>query len=272
MSVAATILSDKLSFTKERATAVREMLIPWADIETYITEHFTTVFIPGQGFTYAAVARHPIWTWCKVEGIEFDPFFDNPPADAGVYDYPDGAKATVTYVGEALNADDGGGEEKPDVPSGTYLSISAEYGVDMMTLPGHALEWEDGTDIDEVDAGKLIHTTVYRMAWSNVTHPPWDDIDECQGKVNAAGWVGKPKETMLFAGAGVSRDFDYEGSEVYKLDYIFTKKHIREGGVDYGWNHFYRQGKDPEWQKIRNATTKKFVYSTTDFDKLFRVN
>jgi len=270
MAVSGDILSDKLHVGEDSATATREVKLGWGDIQAFITELMGSAFTAGVGYTVNWKVRHPVWTWCVVTGVDFEPFIDDPPHGTGS-NYENGAKAVISYEGELINADDSS-EEKPETPEGTELSIDVDMGVEMLTLPDHALEWDsDGKPLDGVDAGKLIHTSTYRMTWTNVTDPPWTDIEEMRGKINAGVWAGHKAETMLFTGAQVQRKFTDEGASLYTLTMTFLKRSVDIDGVTYGWLHTYRAGSATEWDKPKNKTSGNYMYETADLQALFRM-
>ncbi len=247
--------------------------IAGSDIEALYAELLGFTEIENIGFVITNPARHPDFTWLRVDDIRIAPVSpEKPPQDAET-EYAR-VLATVTYAAVFLPTPPTGGGTRPPEPNpedGTYIMHTHEFSADVMTLPGYALVWSnDNAQVSpDIDAGKIIGMTTHNIQWLNVTSPPWDAIRAKRAKANTEVWLDMAVESVLFMGTTANPTHDASGNERWNLSYVFQERTIDVAGTKYGWNHFYRAGKDPEWQKIKHAVSGKFVYETTTFDDLF---
>lgn len=256
-------------------SATRQFLIAWKDRDAFAAEVLgvaaahgasTSVHYPGKRTVFAVRLRYE----------PFDP--DNPDAKAigglteGLNSYSHSfAKATVEYRTQS-------GQDRPDGPateSGTQLTYRMTFDADELPLPPRGWSWEDDPSLPvPEDAGllKRIPVTEHRLTWHQVVHPPWQAIQELQGKVNAGVFLSCPAETLLFEGAEANKLYR-AGLETgpspfcWEIRYRFRQRAIKQAGQVYGWNHWYRDA-PAGWVRLTNGAG--LLYDTADFAPLFQ--
>ncbi len=261
------------SLGQSSAGAVRILEIAGSDIEAFFAEYLGFTEAEGVGFTMGDPIQHPDFAWLRVDDIQVAPVTpEKPPQDTSTtYDR---VLATVSYKGIFLPTPPTSGGTRPKEPTpepGTYIEHTHEFSADMMTLPGQAFVWSNDNKpvAADIDVGKVIGMTTHNIKWQNVTSPPWDEIRNKRGKVNTEEWIDMAAESVLFMGSTAEATHDASGRERWNLSYTFMERTIDIIGTKYGWNHFYRAGKNPEWQKIKQAVAANNVYETTTLDDLF---
>ena len=260
-------------------SAVRVLEIAGSDIEALYAELLGFEEEPNVGFTIKDPKQHPDFTWLRVDNIQIAPTQPEDPPKEGENNEYKRVLATVSYTAVFLPTPPTGGGTRPPEPTpeaGTYIEHTHEFSADIMTLPGHAFKWlvDNKQVAADIDVGKVIGMTTHTIKWTNVTSPPWDAIREKRAKVNDAEWLDMATESVMFMGATAEATHDAQGRERWNLSYVFMERTIDVQGADgspYGWNHFYRAGKNPEWQKMIHVAggILRFVYESTTFDDLF---
>ena len=263
--------------TNSTAGATRLLQIAGSDIEALYAELLGFEVVDGKGYKVGNPAVHPDFSWLNAVRIATTPTPASKTPDDPNNEY-ESVRALVTYEGVFLPiTHTGGGDdnEQPEPEAGTFITHRHEFSQDIMTLPGYALLWADDNAqvAADIDAGKVIGMTTHNFTWNNVTNPPWAKIRELRGLVNVGDWLSMSTLTVLFMGATANPTFDAEGNQRWNLEYSFIEKTVTINGdplSPYGWNYFYRAGKDPAWQIIINAVTGRPIYETTaDFPSLF---
>ncbi len=251
------------------ATAIVVEKIAWDDIEDRFLELFGAVFVEAAGFTFSWQAYHPDWNWLRAKSATIDPMFEaGPPRDSSA-GYPDGARLTITYMGECLNRDASVATYEPE--DGTYLTHSIDSASEQMMLKGHELvydapgEGHDGDSIKaDVEGFLVLPIKHHRLRWTNVESLPTALWDNLQGSTNDAEYAGAEAGTLLFEGYTTERGFDSEGGTRYAANLIVTQKRIvADDGTGtgteavFGWNHKFAADKSPNWQLVKNKASGK---------------
>jgi hypothetical protein len=181
------------------------------------------------------------------------------------------AKATVKYGATE-------GKYRNDLPSGedgTSLTYRMVIDSEESILPSGGWVWTDTNTAIPVGTEllKKIPVTEHIVTWSEVLHPPWTAISVCQGKVNAASFLGCAAGTLLFRGAEASKLYrrgagieDEAASFVWSIRYTFRERSVKMNVQVYGWNHFYREPSG-NWVPIQHGSSP--LYDSGDFNSLF---
>jgi hypothetical protein len=262
------------------ATAVIAEKIDWDDIENRYIELFGATFVQAAGFTFAWQAAHPDWNWLLAKSATIEPFFPEgtpPDASAG---YPDGARLTITYTGECLNANASVMTYSPE--AGTYLTHTIEAASEQMMLKGHELvydapgETHDGKSIKaDVEGFLVIPLKMHRLRWTNLTSVPTSLWDSLIGSTNNANYAGGEAGTLLLEGYTTERGFDSEGATKYAANLTVTQRRIvADDGTGtgseavFGWNHRFAADKSPNWQLVKNKASGKPPFRLKNWSNL----
>lgn len=178
-------------------------------------------------------------------------------------DYKSGWKVTVQY--STVYNTQPWNINQPTIPTGTYLTYSADLGGEMMELPGTKYYWCNSPGIIPVDENgdplplkdkegedirvpQLIPTGNYTLTWERVLEPPWTTIRQTRGKINNAAFMGAPAGTVMFLGAQIERQYQFTvDAGFWKVQYKFSERSITlNSGSEAGWNYFYA-GKLENW-------------------------
>ena len=171
--------------------------------------------------------------------------------------------------------------DSPNAPPGTTLNISSSISAEMMTTPGRSWNWFGIAAVpdDDVPPAILIMADDIAMRWSRVPESlaPTNAIRELRGRVNNGTFMGYGAEQVLFSGAVIDRDFQFntQNQPFVKIEYHFkavAKPSTKTAGLNLGWNHFW----SPEdlagehWLKLETQDVPpKNAYQTGNLDQLF---
>ena len=261
-------------------TAVVAEQLDWDDIQNRYIELFGAEFVEAAGFTFSWQAYHPDWNWLRAKSATIAPMFPaGPPKDSSA-GYPDGARLTITYMGECLNRDASVATYTPE--DGTYLTHTIEAASEQMMLKGHELVFDapgeayDGDSIKaDVEGFLVLPIKMHRLRWMNVENPPAGLWDSLIGSVNNANYAGGEAGTLLLEGYTTERGFDSEGATRYAVNLTVTQKRIvADDGTGtgteavFGWNHKFAADKSPNWQLVKNKASGKPPFRLKDWSKL----
>lgn len=103
-----------------------------------------------------------------------------------------------------------------------------------------------------------------------VLDPPWEMLAELQGKVNEQIFLGRPPETLLFAGVTVSKlyrgNLDAGPSPfAWELKLTLLERSIKQQGGTWGWNHRLRPDTGSWERPLANGSP---LYDRADFSAL----
>jgi hypothetical protein len=212
-----------------------------------------------------------------VKDIDIKPFQPNSPDGNHPVDilsacntYANGALLTVEYGPMDLNND----PNRPDIPSGTFLSVSSDSNGEYQTIPGRVWKWSStgatGPTIGEAIAsdvpgpGVITPVRQHNFVWSYVTNPPDNTIINSIGRVNNAPFYGKDAQTLLFTNVRSHREFQFDNSNpLWTIEYGF-------GEHPFGWNKFLYT--DAKFYSIASSKGGNSPYQTADFTQLFGYN
>lgn len=255
--------------------AKRRFLIAWEDRNAFATEVLgiatayggsTRVHYPGKTSVFAVRLRYE----------PFDP--DNPDAQslsnltAGLNSYSNSfAKATVDY--ETVSDNDR--DDSPTSESGTQLTYRMRFAAETEPLLARGWNWEDTPSLalpDDLELTRRIPITEHHLTWHQVVNPPWETIQQLQGTVNAAAFLGCPPETLLFEGAEANKLYragleSGPSAFCWQIHYLFRQRALKHAGAVYGWNHAYRPA-PPGWVRLTNGAAP--LYDLADFSPLFQ--
>lgn len=258
----------------------------WADVNEYIESLTGVEFVAGNVIQRTNPTTFPGKPWLPLEGIEiegFDPEFVGAVDADSLATAPGGARVTIRYktldynlVGGVPSNDD------PDLPDVPFLTHDISLSVEMLPVPRSTFRWDlDGAgstkDVSpDVSIPYVIGLMSHRLSWKNVPQPPWSAIRTAYGKTNEALFLGHEAETVRFAGLDANREFSFQGTKRWQLNYRFEARlipHFAQGGGAAGWNHALRDdpagGHTLEWQRI-NFNQGSIPFPTMDFDDLFK--
>ena len=267
--------------------ATRKFKIVWNQVEEFLSE---LLF----GGIFGLPAQFPLFPALRVSGIDIVPFIEIPQVGT-LTDHQtqnsthDHALVTVSYgPGEnntTQNTDD----------DGTWAEYEIGIAGEFVEVPGQFLKFQSDNERLPADVHPVVRvpTVGHTVRWHRVYAPPWEQIANLTGLVNANEWkipatgMLVTAETLLFASASSSKTYDIKnGRDTWSLTYSFqqkTPKHLATtvsarggikhttGGSDtvYGWNHILR--KDGSWDIPVSATTGDKMYQSGDFAALFTV-
>ena len=195
--------------------------------------------------------------------------------------YPEcGARVTAEY----RTAYDGEGVSRlklPRVSEGTYITYQANTGVEFEATPSRLWQWDDGSNEplpDDVRPQVVRPQSVHVVTWHRVLNPPFGLISQMRGYVNEGEMFGAAAETVLFAGAQLTRQFHFvDNGGFWRVRYTFiesTKPFANGMGVG-GWNHFAKRagGGGEIWTAIKrvNSAPARAAYLSADFTRLFQM-
>lgn len=253
--------SPQYSGNRSSRTVTREGFIEWANIDAFVLECYPA--IP------ANYGRHPTIPYLYVDTFEIVPRHPNNAIENftitnGVL-FHDKAKVKITYarIDHESEDDNNGGEN--------LLTRKWSFGGEFMTLPGNMLQWEDGTQVqqEEINASKIIPSIEHSITLLRRPSINWTALRANIGKVNNGTFEGASDETLLFAGAEVSFEFNPVGTKTFTLDLRFQERFIKQGNDTFGWNHFYRKGVG--WQKLKDDQGNLIYPESSDFADLFKL-
>lgn len=256
--------------------ARRTFLVAWEDRHRFAAELLGT----ASGHGGSAWLPYPDRAGVYAVSVRFEPVdpqtlkpqtLSDPATDLN--DYSGGfAKAVVEYrTVPPQDRPDG-----PAAPQGTHITYRMESDLDVLSLPGPGWYASDQPDTPlsaDMVVERLVPVTEHRLTWRQVVGPPWQTIQQLQGKVNAATFLDCQPGTLLFVGAAANKlyrgSFE-EGASPFswEIAYRFRERAVKQGGSLWGWNHVYRTD-PPGWVAIVNDQGP--LYDADDFAPLFEL-
>lgn len=256
----------KLIHTSISSEAVRQGVIPWSDIDDFITDVFPPTVNAGIVIEQGAGIAFPGRDYLRADSLEIVPHFGEddpitgPNTDQDFDTLPEylNGLATIIYTTQRFSQDEGEQGDDP-VP---FLRHRWSIGgrLDPTNDDSSWAEWDLDSGISADNLPSLFIPTIeHEMTWSRVTSPPFATIRDRIGKVNDAegsfvtGTVAA--ETLLFVGAELQREILSDGSRAWEVTYRFSERRVPSMDEDPtllgsgpgvgGWNHFWRTYGDP---------------------------
>ena len=282
-------------FMPEGFGATRQILVAWANRNAMVRELLGTT----DEFVGDNAAQYPNRNDVRVAGITSVPWetkvpdgatFDNIKADLNGYA---GQKAHLTieynWVPPSVWPDPT--LEEDTLEANTHIVYSRKLSGEYHTQPGSWVQWQsDGQLPVPKDALPTIRVPVteHHYTWSRVTKPPRTAIANARGKVNAEVWNGYAKETLLFEGATMKREFRgfQENDSInpdegfwasWEVGLVFRERNIAAPTADgqqfAGWNHTWRNGPFLGTYDKLVGPNDEFSYKTAtpaEFSALFK--
>ena len=262
-------------YTLDGFSATRWFVIPWEQRADFVQAVFGNSAQPLVERRLVYPGRTDVFAYTlDFEPLESDMIgvrmLANLKTDLGDYD-GSFAKATVRY-----STTDG--KDRNDLQvgeDGTSLTYRMIIDSEESLLPTGGWVWTDTNTA--IPAGteilKKIPITEHVLTWGQVIDPPWTAINACQGKINAATFLGCPAGTLLFRGAEANKLYQRGAGIVgdpipfaWVIKYTFRERSVKMNGQVYGWNHFYRESSG-NWIPIQHVSSS--LYDSGDFDSLF---
>jgi hypothetical protein len=140
---------------------------------------------------------------------------------------------------------------------------------------------EDASPIKALSAPIAYHIPNNELSfkWPWALNPDFDKIIALVGTLNRNGVIfldDAPTETVMFLGISGKQEYHHFEADAairpWVLEYKFARRHLIDGDVVCGWNHFY----NPERQQFETLFRQtgdhalEPLYSTGDFLDLFK--
>jgi len=217
-------------------------------------------------------------------GMPADPQNADPNAPSG--SYAEFCTATISYETKELESGEENDDEDPNDPE-TFLTHSVTAGGEHMSWPANRTATRDSdleNDYTEVQDNqdvqgpivKTIPTIEHGLDWKAVLSPNWSKIIQLLGHVNDVTlplFFNAKKETVMFMGVSGQREYLWNGFSIgvqpWSLNFKFSHREIREGGLSYGWNHIYSP-KNGTWRELRRANGRP-IYEASNLLELFTI-
>jgi len=276
--------SPRIRVNEQGTTAIRAFRVAWNDWQEFTRALIGEFRAFGLATQFLPPIDFPGLPNLIVNDLQVEPFDPgNPSGGAGVTlgaqtnAYPDGgAKVTATYR-TMFHEFNRSRRDLPNVPSGTFLTYSADLGSERIAVPGRAWRWADQPAVrvpDDVNPGVLVPSGVFTLRWQRVPLPPWSQIRQLRGKLNADTFVSGTPGTVMFLGARVSRRFQFVADGGYwNLEYTFAEntKTLADGASKVGWNHYFKESAvgGEHWLAIEDQDGAA-PYASGDFTQLFQ--
>lgn len=253
--------SGSHEYTEDGGSARRFLLCDYIQADTLVQQLLGYTRPLGTQFQYRDVPhRHPRrpYLYCqeaRYEGVGV--------ASTGLFGvtYP---KARVTAIYRPLEPDD----ERQR--SRVFMTERREFGGEILTMEGSTVGWAEGPDANlplggEARAGTfqpLIHLTLEIHHWLSA---PVSDrtFEDAVGKINQntfrALWTTWPRESLLFVGAGIQRDYTVDGLAGFQVSLQFQFKRQ-------GWNKLRHP--NGRYYKVHTLEERTPLYESMDFTGL----
>lgn len=274
--------SPRIRVNEQGTTAVRTFRVAWSDWQRFATDLVGTYRVLGAATQFVPPIEFPGLPNLIVGDVQVEPFDAGNPdrssaitlgASTNTYS-AGGAKVTATYR-TMFDERNRSRPDLPQVPDGTYLTYAADLGSQRTTVPGRAWTWSGSSErvSDDINPGILLPSGVFTLRWQRVPFPPWTQIRNLRGKLNAGSFLSAPAGTVMFLGARASRRFQFvEDGGFWNLDYTFSEntKTLSDGSTPVGWNYFYKESAlaGEHWVPIVNGESAP-PYASGNFLQLF---
>lgn len=293
------------SYSPQGFSATREILVPWATRD----EMIRALLGNNESFGGSVWANYPNRSDVKVSAIQVVPW-DTKVPDAATFDeitedlngYTGQlAHMTIKYAWlppaswpDPKNLD-------LNIEPGTQLTYRSKLGGEYRSLPGLHVRWARNENLPvPKDAADTIRVPIveHHLTWHRVTAPPIEAMRERVGKVNDALWNGYKKETLLYEGSTLDRQFigfppvdplgnPPGGWNPWKVTHVFREKILEDVNVattsaggnvfqtHIGWNHTWSNVSpdvEPIWDRLIPTANPldPGPYEVANFDALFQ--
>ncbi|MDO4549647.1 MAG: hypothetical protein Q4C96_00170 [Planctomycetia bacterium] len=259
-------------YTSEGFKAVRKFLVAWDDRDAFANDVMGNV----KEFDYSYSTYYPKRPDALPVKLTFSPVDDMAvnkkeitQMHTSLNSYSGSwALATVEY--ETLGTQD---VDSISISSGTRLTYRLTYEPQEILLPVSGWVWNESTESlpENTIITKRVPQTLHTLVWSMVISPPWNTIQETQGKINSQKFLDCPTGTLLFEGISANKLYrstlEAGASKfTWQITYTFRQQCIHHSGNVYGWNHLFR-GNTGTWCPPVNNSIK--IYDEADFSLLF---
>lgn len=242
--------------TSTRASAQRQGIIAWGDIDDFIAQVFPPIINPGVTIEEGAGVAFPGKDFIRADSIEFIPHFgeDDPITGPDITQDFDtlptflNALATIDYVTPKFALDD----DEDLIP---FLIHRWSIGGEFLSIGGESTIWElDSEQAADVEPATFVPTIEHEITWLHVISPPFATIRDRVGKVNSSSLDFTTgtivTETLAFVGAELQREVLSDGARAWEVTYRFSERRVvsldedptlagPNPGVG-GWNHYWR--------------------------------
>jgi len=270
--------SPRIHIDQQRTRATRVFRVDWDQWQGFARQLVGSYRVIGCQTFFVPPLEFPEMPNLVVSDIKVEPLDGEHPEGSavstitsGTNRYPDaGAKVTVTYE-TLFDANNRPRSDLPQVPGGTFLTFRAELGAEEVATAGRVWQWDDDNEQLAPDRHPriIIPMSTFRLTWHRVVLPPWEAIRAIRGHVNGGVFMGAAAQTVLFAGAKVSREFQFiEDGGFWRVEFTFHERTVPLGGGVGGWNHEYKDATGA-WTKIVDSGGNT-PYRTADFSPLFQ--
>ncbi len=285
--------------TQEGFRATRQILVAWADRDAMVRE------LLGDSAEFAAenASQYPGRKDVRVVSIGSVPWETKVPDDGTFTDITADlngyagqlAHMSIEYNWVPPTVWPDPTLEEETYEANTYIVYSRKLSGEYHTQTGMWVTWEDDHTMPvpkDVSPTIRVPITEHHYTWHRVTKPPHTAIAEAVGKVNAVEWNGYKKETLLFEGATMKREFRgfQENDAVtsinpeegfwatWEVGYVFRERSIfwptLDGQLVAGWNHTWRQTNfGGAYDKLVNLADGEAQYrsaTAAEFSALFK--
>jgi hypothetical protein len=274
--------SPRIRVNEQGTTAVRTFRVAWADWQEFVRDLIGTFRVLGLATQFVPPIEFPGLPNLIVTDVQVEPFDpENPDGSSviGLGFYTNtynvaGARITATYR-TIFDERSPSRSDLPGVPSGTFLTYSADLGSERTAVPGRAWTWSGSSErvADDINPGIHMPHGSFTLRWQRVPNPPWSQIRQLRGKVNTSKFLSAPPGTVMFQGARASRRFQFvEDGGFWNLDYMFAEntKTLSDGRTNVGWNYFFKEAAlaGENWVAIENQDGNP-PYASGNFLQLF---
>lgn len=277
--------SPKIEGTLNSFQAVRRFKINWSDsVEFYndLMGHWTNT---GSGLAYILPASFPGIPYALCHKVSIDPYPEDfipvTGSSSDLYtntNQPPYGIVTAVYIippqGDGSSSHTG----MPTAPAGTYLSLHVDVGNTAQIVSKglyYAPPGGQKTLIEDASYPIVQPMDSFTMSWQKIPISliPWEKINKARGRVNASKFMNYDPDVVLFAGAQMQYEFQFEGDIICSLDYKFIAKTITTLGSEdtkSGWTYFFISDNagGGEYRELKTKDDKRF-YVQYDFDSLF---
>lgn len=295
--------SPEETYTSDGFNGTRQILVAWENRDAMVRELLGDRFIFGG----RDLATYPDRSDVVVDTIKVVPWTTKVPDDAVFTEIEDelndytGQFAHMTVAYTWLPPRNFPEDFDTPIEKGTLVSYSRKLAGEYRALPGVHIRWARSATLPvPKDASQTIRVPImeHHYKWSRVTRPPMAAMRAKVGKINDADWNGFHKETLLYEGATLSKEFvgfaptdplgDLQGSwGPWKVGHVFRELAIATDALAgatataqpltgfAGWNHTWsnpESDRTARWDRLVPVAdpASPGQYEVTNFDALFQ--